>query len=146
MSQWVFGRYKAVLNIKPCDGDFSDYSLEVEEALKKLDLKEFEGACPKLLFWACNGSPMTAVLTSGVGQNLMKLASSVSSSGGVIHLEFEDKPFVVDLEPALEWGHRFVQTPKTRQIKASVSPSRVFIPSPFSSLSEKDYADLVPKE
>lgn len=146
MSQWVYGKYKAVLNIKPCDGDFSDYSLEVEEALKKLGLKEFEGASPKLLFWACNGSPITAVMTSGVGQNLMKLASSVSESGSVIHLEFEGEPFEVDLEPALEWGHRFVQTPKTRQIKASVRPSRLFIPSPFSSLSEKDYAELVPKE
>jgi hypothetical protein len=89
---------------------------------------------------------MTAILTSGVGQNLMKLASSVSANGGVIHLEFEDKPFWVDLEPAMEYGHRYVQTPKTRHVKASAKPSRLFIPSPFSSLSEKDYAELVPKE
>jgi hypothetical protein len=146
MSHWVYGRYKAVLNITPCDDDFSDYSLEIERGLEELDLKEFEGASPKLLFWALNGSPMTAILTSGRGQNLMKLASSVSENGGVIHLEFEDKPFEVDLEPAMEYGHRYAQTPKTRHVKASAKPQSLFIPSPFSSLSEKDYAELIPKE
>ena len=146
MSQWVFGKYKAVLNIKPCDGDFSDYSLEVERGLERLGLKEFEGASPKLLFWAMSGSPMTAVLTSGVGQNLMKLASSVSADGGVIHLEFEDKPFEVDLEPAMEYGHRYAKTDKRRKMGAFAKVSHIFVHTPFASLSEKDYAELVPKE
>lgn len=146
MSQWVYGKYKAVLNIKPCDGDFSDYSIEIERGLEELDLKEFEGASPKLLFWAMSGSPMTAILTSGVGQNLIKLATSVSENGGVWHLEFDGAPFEVDLEPAMEYGHRYARTDKTRKVGASVKPSRLFIPSPFSSLSEKDYAELVPKE
>jgi hypothetical protein len=146
MSQWVYGAYNATLNIHPCEGDMVEYCAEVEEALKKYDLREFEGIPFSAFFWALSGSPLTAILTSGVGRNLMSIADRVSQSGGVWHLEFDGVPFEVDLEPALEWGHRFVQTPKTRKVKASAKPQSLFVPSPFSSLSEKDYAELVPKE
>lgn len=146
MSQWVYGAYRATLNIQPCEGDLIEYSAEVEKALKKFDLREFEGIPFSVFFWASVGEPLKAVLTSGVGRNLMSKANSISQSGGVWHLEFEGQPFEVDLEPALDCGHRFAKTDNTRKIGASVKPSRLFVPSPFSSLSEKDYAELVPKE
>lgn len=146
MSQWVYGAYNATLHIQPCEGDMVEYCAEVEEALKKYDLREFEGIPFSTFFWACNGSPLTAILTSGVGRNLMSIADRVSQSGGVWHLEFDAVPFEVDLEPAMEYGHRYARTDKTRKVASSVKPSRLFIPSPFSSLSEKDYAELVPKE
>lgn len=146
MSQWVYSAYRATLNIQACEGDLAEYSAKVEKALRKYDLREFEGIPLSAFFWACAGEPLKAVLTSGVGRNLMSLADSVSMSGGVWHLEFDGAPFEVDLEPAMERGHRFVKTDKTRKIGASVKPSRLFVPSPFASLSEKDYAALVPKE
>lgn len=146
MSQWVYGAYKATLNIQPCEGDMAEYSAEVEEALKKYDLREFEGIPFSTFFWACNGSPLTAVMTSGVGRNLMSIASSVSMTGGVWHLEFEGEPFEVDLEPAMEYGHRYAKTDNRRKVGAFAKVSHIFVHTPFASLSEKDYAELVPKE
>lgn len=146
MSQWVYGAYNATLNIQPCEGDMVEYSAEVEEALKKYDLREFEGIPFSAFFWACNGSPLTAILTSGVGRNLMSVADNVSMSGGVWHLEFDGVPFEVDLEPAMEYGHRYAKTDKTRKIGAFAKVSHIFVHTPFASLSEKDYAELVPKE
>lgn len=146
MSQWVYGAYRATLNIQPCEGDMVDYSAQVEKALKKYNLREFEGIPFSSFFWACTGEPIKAVLTSGVGRNLMSVADSVSLSGGAWHLEFDGQPFEVDLEPASGCVHRVASTAMTRKVGASVKPSRFFVPSPFSSLSEKDYAELVPKE
>lgn len=146
MSQWVYGAYNATLNIQPCEGDMVEYSAEVEEALKKYDLREFEDIPFSAFFWACNGSPLTAILTSGVGRNLMSVADNVSMSGGVWHLEFDGVPFEVDLEPAMEYGHRYAKTDKTRKIGAFAKVSHIFVHTPFASLSEKDYAELVPKE
>lgn len=146
MSQWVYGAYRATLHIQPCEGDMVEYSSEVEEALKKYDLREFQGIPFSAFFWASAGEPIKAVLTSGVGRNLMSKANSIWQSGGVWHLEFDGQPFVVDLEPALERGHRIAKTDKRRKIGASVKPFHVFIPTPFAALSEKDYAELVPKE
>ena len=147
MSQWVYGAYHATLNIQPREGDMVEYSAEVEEALKKYDLREFEGIPFSAFFWACNGEPLKAVMTSGVGRNLMGIADNVSMIGGMWHLEFDGAPFTVDLEPFRDlFGHRYARTDKTRKVGASVKPSRLFIPSPFSALSEKDYAELVPKE
>lgn len=146
MSQWVYGAYNATLNIQPCEGDMVEYSSEVEEALKKYDLREFEGIPFSTFFWACNGSPLTAILTSGVGRNLMSIADRVSQSGGVWHLEFDGVPFEVDLEPAMEYGHRYLKSDKRRKIGAFAKVSHIFVHTPFASLSEKDYAELVPKE
>ena len=146
MSQWVYGAYNATLNIQPCEGDMVEYSTEVEEALKKYDLREFEGIPFSAFFWACNGEPLKAVMTSGVGRNLMGIADRVSQSGSVWHLEFDGVPFEVDLEPAMEYGHRYAKTDKTRKIGAFAKVSHIFVHTPFASLSEKDYAELVPKE
>ena len=146
MGHLVYGAYLATLNIRPCEGDLAEYSAEVEKALKKYDLREFEGLPLSTFFWVCTGEPLKAVLTSGVGRNLMSIADNVWQSRGIWHLEFDGEPFEVDLEPVFDRGHRIVQTPKTRKIGASVKPSSLFIPTPFASLSEKDYAELVPKE
>ena len=146
MSQWVYGAYNATLNIQPCEGDMVEYSSEVEEALKKYDLREFEGIPFSAFFWACNGEPLKAVMTSGVGRNLMGIADNVWQSGGVWPLEFDGVPFEVDLEPAMEYGHRYAKTDKRRKIGAFAKVSHIFVHTPFVSLSEKDYAELVPKE
>lgn len=146
MSQWVYGAYNATLNIQPCEGDMVEYSAEVEEALKKYDLREFEGIPFSAFFWACSGEPLKAVMTSGVGRNLMSIADRVSQSGGVWHLEFDGVPFEVDLEPAMEYGHRYAKTDKRRKSGAFAKVSHIFVHTPFASLSEKDYAELVPKE
>ena len=147
MSQWVYGAYNATLNIQPCEGDMVEYSAEVEEALKKYDLREFEGIPLSSFFWACNGEPLKAVMTSGVGRNLMGIADRVSQSGGVWHLEFDGVPFTVDLEPFRDlFGHRYAKTDKRRKSGAFAKVSHIFVHTPFASLSEKDYAELVPKE
>lgn len=138
MSQWVYGAYNATLNIQPCEGDMVEYSAEVEEALKKYGLREFEGFPLSTFFWALSGSPLTAILTSGVGQNLIKSASSVSANGGVIHLEFEDKPFEVDLEPFRDlFGHRYAHSRPLREVKGE--SRRALVSSGFKGLTWAEY-------
>ena len=148
MSQWVYGSYKAELFLDPCEGDMPEYAGEVEEALSRLGMKEFQGFSLKSLFWALAGEPMGATLTSGAGRELMAKASSVSQANGVWHLEFDGLPFTLDLTPLQVddlWVHRRAQSHPMRSIQGKAK-APVLVETPYAGLTWSQYAWLAGEE
>ena len=143
MSQWVLKAYRAELEIEPCEGDMAGYAGEVEEALKRYGLKEFEGFSLKSLFFASAGfEPLSATLTSAVGRSLMEKASSLSQHNRVWHLEFDGAPFSVDLAPLSVddlWMNRRVASRPMRKVEGNAK-APILVSTPYADLTWFQYA------